>query len=125
MTPATLRNGLTEIYRRHTDVVGTVPDRNSLIWLVGAVLAEHDEWIEGRYYLGLEVLGCSRMNVVPDACADEAHEPRAAPPSAANPARAHRRSIATDNLQAGTQRWAPAVRTARVAPSLRRAWRGS
>ena len=43
------------------------PDRGSLIRLVGAVLAEqNDEWIEGRRYLGLDVLARSRVTVVPD-----------------------------------------------------------
>jgi putative transposase len=60
--------------------VGIFPARDSLIRLVGAVLAEqHDDWIEGRRYPGLDVLARSRITPANDHNTQEATDPTTPP----------------------------------------------
>ncbi len=61
--------------RRRTDAVGIFPNRDAIIRLVGAVLAEQtDEWVETKRHIGLEVLARCRLTSVPNTGIEEVPE---------------------------------------------------
>lgn len=65
LVPEPQREAQPRDLRRRTDVVGLFPDHNSVIRLIGVVLAgQHADWAEGRRFLGPDVLARSRIALI-------------------------------------------------------------
>jgi hypothetical protein len=78
--PSPARAGAVLLVGAHAQQVVGLSLRHRHAAILGAVLAEqHDEWIEGRRYFGLDVLQRSRLTLITTPETEEVREPLTAP----------------------------------------------